>query len=75
MARERNIPESLQLKAAAAQLQVFLGGMDYPADKSRLIGHAKSKSAPDKVIELLNRLPDKEYDYPTDVQHEISKIT
>ena len=75
MAREREIQESLRLKAAAAQLHVFLGGMDYPAQKQQLIDHAKSKSAPQNVIQLLNRLPERKYDRSADIQREVSKIT
>jgi hypothetical protein len=74
MARERDLPESLLLKSAAVQLPVFLMGINYPARKEQLIVHAKSKSAPENVLKLLNRLPERDYARSGDVTGEANKI-
>jgi hypothetical protein len=60
---------------AAAVLQSFLRGIDYPADKEQLKETAEANDAPDNVIRLIDRLPDRKYDYPTDVQMEVSNVT
>ena len=63
------------MREAAAELQSFLRGIDYPADKEKLRETAESNDAPENVIRLIERLPDREYDYPTDVQMEVSNVT
>jgi len=58
----------------AAQLQQYLRGVDYPADKQDMIDTARSNSAPDDFMSFMNRLPDKTYNRPTEVEQEFSKI-
>jgi len=55
------------------QLQKFLGGIEYPASKQTLIDTAKEHGADDDVLEVLNGLPDQEYDAPTAVVKAQSK--
>jgi len=62
------------LHAAGAMLQSYLHGIDYPARRDDLRETARRNGAPDDVMQLIGRLPDREYDYPTDVQREASKI-
>lgn len=66
---------SESMRAAGAELQSFLHGIDYPAGKEKLKETARSNNAPDNVLKLIDRLPDREYDYPTDVQMEVSQVT
>lgn len=61
-------------KVSAAQIQKYLGGMDYPANRQDIISHAKSKGAPENVMSFLNRLPEREYRFPTDVEEEFGKM-
>lgn len=49
------------------ELQKYLKGMDYPADKQGLLEHAKGQGAPDDVMSTLEALPEGPYDAPTDV--------
>ena len=56
------------------QVQKFLGGVDYPCSKDDLIKSAKKDGADDQVIKTLQKLPDKQYDAPIDVNKEIGKI-
>jgi hypothetical protein len=62
------------MREAAAELPSFLRGIDYPADKGKLRETAESNDALENVIRLIERLPDREYDYPTDVQMEVSNV-
>jgi hypothetical protein len=54
------------------QVQKFLGGMDYPVDKSTILSTAKDKGADDTVLQALERIPDVEYDAPTAISKAIS---
>jgi hypothetical protein len=49
------------------QLQKFLGGIDYPADKQTLIERARSKGADDQVIKTLENLSRDRFNSPNDV--------
>ncbi len=61
-------------KVSAAQLQVYLKGMDYPANRQKIINHAKSLNAPDNVMQFLNRLPERQYTRPTEIEQEFGKM-
>ncbi len=61
-------------KISAAELQLYLKGVSYPVDKNRLIDHARSNNAPDTVMGVLRRLPDRQYTRPADIEEEFSKI-
>ncbi len=57
-----------------AIVEKFLGGMHYPAARNKLIDNARNKDAPDNVMALLNKLPNKTYTSPIDITKEIGKI-
>lgn len=61
-------------KVSASKLQVYLKGIDYPADKDELIETARNNNAPENVIAFLKRLPERQYQYPTDVEKEFGKM-
>ncbi|TQJ38144.1 uncharacterized protein DUF2795 [Arthrobacter sp. SLBN-112] len=54
------------------QVQKFLGGIDYPANREDLLSRAKDSGADSNVIQALEELPDREYDSPTAVSSAIS---
>lgn len=54
------------------QIQKFLGGVDYPADREALLSKAKDSGADRNVIAALESLPDREYDSPTAVSSAIA---
>jgi len=57
------------------EVQGSLGGMNYPASKQDLIEHAQKQGGKNnKVVEVLNQIPDKEYNSPVDVTKEVGKI-
>jgi hypothetical protein len=61
-------------KVSAAQIQVYLKGIDYPVGKQEIIQTAENNNAPENVMSYLNRLPEKQYYYPTDVEQEFGKM-
>lgn len=56
------------------QVEKFLGGVNYPASKQDLVKHAQQHGADQNVTSLLQRLPDKQYNAPTDVSEAIGKL-
>ena len=58
---------------SAADLQVYLKGMDYPAGRQDLITHARKNDAPEDVITALERFEDRDYRSAADVSTEFGK--
>lgn len=61
-------------RVSAAGIQVYLKGISYPADRQKVIQTAKNNNAPENVMSFLNRLPERQYSYPTDVEVEFGKM-
>jgi len=57
-----------------AIVEKYLAGMHYPAEKKNLVDKAQDKGAPNDVMNLLNKLPNKTYKSPIDITKEIGKI-
>lgn len=53
-------------------VQKHLGGLDYPASKDDIVSKAKDSGADGAMLDALSSLPDKQYEKPTDVSHELS---
>ena len=53
--------------------QKFLGGINYPASKDEIVQHAEGQGADDNVLSVLRQIPDRRYDGPNAVLHEISE--
>lgn len=56
------------------QVQKFLGGLDYPVSKDKIVEKARKEGADENVIAALDRIPDRDYDSPTAVSHEVGKL-
>lgn len=48
-------------KVSASEVNRFIGGMDFPAQKKDLIEHARGQNAPREVLDLMENFPDQEY--------------
>jgi hypothetical protein len=59
-------------KTNPIQAQKFLGCLDYPASKNEIARHAKQNGADKNVLDVPRRVPNRQYDGPTVVSHEIS---
>jgi hypothetical protein len=57
-----------------ARVEKYLAGIHYPADKEKLVANAKQKSAPQDVMSMVQRLPEKTYNSPIDITKAIGKI-
>jgi hypothetical protein len=54
-------------------LQKALSGIDYPASREELVRCAKSNNASQDVLDVLDELPDSEYDGPSAVNQAASR--
>lgn len=57
--------------ANAIDVQKYLSGVDYPADRAALVEHARGQDAPDDVVELLEGIEDREYEGPSGVSGQL----
>lgn len=64
---ERPIPNPIQI-------QKFLGGIDYPADKETLVKTAQQHGADENVLDALHRLKATRFNSPNDVSEEVGKL-
>lgn len=61
-------------QASPAEIQKYLGGIDYPAPKEQLVQQAREQNAPEGVRTVLDGLPNKQYDGPDEVSEEVGRI-
>jgi hypothetical protein len=64
---------SNQMKSAT-DVTTYLKGINFPADKQKIVDMVKSKGAPESVVQWLNKLPDRQYTNPTEVAQEFGKL-
>lgn len=62
-------------KVNPIQVQKFLKGVDYPASKQDLIDKAQEYGADNNMRQMLEQLPEQEYDTPADVSKAIGDIS
>ena len=58
------------METSPIEVQKALKGMDYPAKKKDLIEKARENDAPREVMQVLEDLPDKEFENAVDVSRE-----
>jgi len=61
-------------KINPVQIQKNLKGIDYPVSKQDLVKHAQKNGADESVCATLEKLPDREYETPTEVSKAIGKM-
>ncbi|MCC7556551.1 MAG: DUF2795 domain-containing protein [Methanoculleus marisnigri] len=59
---------------SAADLQVYLKGMDYPAGKQDIVAQARKNNAPEDVITAIEGFSDRTYRSAADVSSEFGKF-
>ena len=55
------------------ELQKYLGGVDYPADKRTLVDTARGNGADDDIVQTLQDLPFDRFNSPNDVSEAFGK--
>jgi Protein of unknown function (DUF2795) len=54
-------------------VEKYLRGVDYPANKTDLVKKAQQNKAPDDIIRTLQQLPSSSFNQPTDVMKAMRK--
>jgi hypothetical protein len=62
-------------KANPIEVQKFLEGVGYPTGKRALVQEARRQGASEEVRATLERLPDEEFETPTDVSEAIGRLS
>jgi len=62
------------MSVSAAQLEKFITGTNFPANKNDLRKAARENRAPDMIIDLINNLPDRRFNSEIDVNRAIDDI-
>jgi hypothetical protein len=52
----------------------YLESVDFPANKQKIVEMARSGGAPETILQLLNKLPDKQYNRSSNIEQEFSKM-
>jgi hypothetical protein len=55
------------------EVQKYLAGVDYPADRDALVQHARDNDAPDEIVEALQDIDDRSYDGPSGVSEQVAR--
>lgn len=63
------------INTSPAEIQKYLKGIDYPADKDDLIAAAEEEGAPEDVINKLKELPGDSFNSPVDVMKAFGETT
>jgi len=61
-------------QANPVEVQRFLEGVGYPTRKDRLVQEARSQGASRDVRETIERLPERQFDSPTEVSEAIGSL-
>jgi hypothetical protein len=66
--------EKIMASVNPIQLEKYLKGVDYPANKNDLIKHAQQNGADQQVLETLKQLPDRTYEGPAGVSKAVGAM-
>jgi len=56
-----------------AKVSKSLKGIHFPADKGKVLEYAKRNSAPEDVLDTIQKMPDENYDSMAGVWHAVSQ--
>ncbi|MEB3338006.1 MAG: DUF2795 domain-containing protein [Leptolyngbyaceae bacterium] len=62
------------MAVSAIDISRNLSGIDLPASKQELVSYARSQDANQEVIEMLQRMPDREYNNMADVEKGFGEV-
>jgi predicted transcriptional regulator len=62
------------MAVSAIDISKSLSGIDFPANKQALVKHARGKHANQEVIDILESMPEQEYNNMADVEHAFGEV-
>lgn len=67
------MPKHSQTAPSPIEVQKYLHGLEYPAQRQEIIDKAEEEGADRDIIELLQRLPDRDYESPVEISSEVAR--
>lgn len=61
-------------KASPVAIESYLKGVHYPTNKNELVKCAKQNHAPNDVMHVIEKMPEKKYASPIDISKEVGKM-
>ena len=68
------MPRNSGKKMNPLKIQHYLGGVDYPVGRQELVDKARENGAPDDVLDVLERIAEREYITPAEVTREAAAV-
>lgn len=62
------------MAVSAVDISRSLSGIDFPANKEDLVNHARDKKANKEVINILQKMPEREYGNMADVEQAFGEV-
>jgi len=59
--------EEFHTNPNTAEAAQYLHGIDFPADKNKIVQYAKDRKAPDDLLQIMQQMPDAQYTSMADV--------
>lgn len=56
------------------ELQKYLKGLDYPAQKAAIVKQARGHDAPEDIMKTLGALPEREYETPASISKAVGQV-
>jgi hypothetical protein len=81
--RKRKLPEWPSAEDAGAwgtyepylaDLELYLGGLNYPVNRDALVEHVRSQDAPEVITVSLQQLPEQEFTSAADISMALEEI-
>ncbi len=74
LAPEREAPAGRTTAVSVAEVQRYLRGMHYPAGISEVTSQAQKNNAPGDVLDILNRIRDREFRSAADLSKALGEV-
>jgi hypothetical protein len=57
-----------------ANIAKHMKGIDFPADRNQVVNKARDNGAPQEVLDVLEKIPEKSYDNMADLMEGVGKV-
>ncbi|QOV22692.1 DUF2795 domain-containing protein [Anabaenopsis elenkinii] len=62
------------MAVSAVDISKSLSGIDFPANKQDLVNHARQKNASQEILDILQKMPERQYGNMADVEHAFGEV-
>lgn len=62
------------MAVSAIDISKSLSGIDFPANRQGLVNHARQKNASQEILEILQKMPDRQYGDMAEVEQAFGEV-